>query len=171
MLRIFRSLYSKPSRFAEISRRQLHDVAEYFNYTRAIVGSVPNSFATESLRCTEPSSPVDLSNARKQLENYVSALKSTSGVGLKIHRIEPDDRFPDLVFVEDPAVVLDGVALLTKMQPPSRSGEIGPMQKTLEEVGLKVLQMNRPDAYLDGGDVLFTGREVLIGLSKRTNKV
>lgn len=35
---------------------------------------------------------------------------------------------------------------------------------------LKVVEMKEP-AYMDGGDVLFTGREFFVGLSERTNQV
>ena len=35
--------------------------------------------------------------------------------------------------------------------------------------GLKIVDMTEP-AELDGGDVLFTGRELFVGLSSRTNK-
>ena len=73
--------------------------------------------------------------------------------------------------MEDPAVVLDGVALLTKMRSPTRAGEGEPMRSVLEELDLRIVPMMDPDAYLDGGDVIFTGREFLVGLSKRTNKV
>ena len=73
--------------------------------------------------------------------------------------------------MEDPAVVLDGVALLTKMRSPTRAGEGEPMRSVLEELDLRIVPMMDPNAYLDGGDVIFTGREFLVGLSKRTNKV
>ena len=73
--------------------------------------------------------------------------------------------------MEDPAVVLDGVALLTRMRSPTRAGEGEPMRSVLEELDLRIVPMMDPDAYLDGGDVIFTGREFLVGLSKRTNKV
>ena len=32
------------------------------------------------------------------------------------------------------------------------------------------MEVNDPDAKLDGGDVLYTGREILVGLSSRTNR-
>ena len=58
----------------------------------------------------------------------------------------------------------------------TRAGEIGPMRETIEKYAnqlriKEIVQMKSPGAYLDGGDVLFTGREFLIGLSERTNAV
>ena len=45
------------------------------------------------------------------------------------------------------------------------------MKEALEKLpGLQVLEMTEP-AHMDGGDVLFTGREFFVGLSERTNKV
>ena len=57
------------------------------------------------------------------------------------------------------------------MRSPTRAGEGEPMRSVLEELDLRIVPMMDPDAYLDGGDVIFTGREFLVGLSKRTNKV
>ena len=38
-------------------------------------------------------------------------------------------------------------------------------------MGLEIFEVDDPEAIIDGGDVMFTGREFLVGLSKRTNKV
>ena len=86
-------------------------------------------------------------------------------------QIPAEERFPDLVYVEDPAVVLDGTALITQMAPPTRAPEILVMQPVLEKMGYRIVTMKEPGAYLDGGDVMFTGREFLVGLSERTNQV
>ena len=86
-------------------------------------------------------------------------------------QIPAEEQFPDLVYVEDPAVVLDGTALITQMAPPTRAPEIVVMQPVLENMGYRIVHMKEPGAYLDGGDVMFTGREFLVGLSGRTNPV
>ncbi|XP_064189549.1 N(G),N(G)-dimethylarginine dimethylaminohydrolase 1 isoform X4 [Anguilla rostrata] len=44
------------------------------------------------------------------------------------------------------------------------------MKKALSELNLKLVEMDDEMATLDGGDVLFTGREFFVGLSKRTNQ-
>ena len=44
------------------------------------------------------------------------------------------------------------------------------MKKMMETLGLKIVEMEEP-GRLDGGDVLFTGREIFVGQSKRTNEV
>uniref|UniRef100_A0A673J723 Dimethylarginine dimethylaminohydrolase 1 n=1 Tax=Sinocyclocheilus rhinocerous TaxID=307959 RepID=A0A673J723_9TELE len=44
------------------------------------------------------------------------------------------------------------------------------MKAALTELGLNIVEMTNESATLDGGDVLFTGREFFVGLSKRTNQ-
>ncbi|XP_053549860.1 N(G),N(G)-dimethylarginine dimethylaminohydrolase 1 isoform X3 [Bombina bombina] len=44
------------------------------------------------------------------------------------------------------------------------------VKKALQELQLNVVEMTDENATLDGGDVLFTGREFFVGLSKRTNQ-
>ena len=158
-------------RNSRLFRRGLHDPAAYFNFQRAIVGSphsINQNFADNALRIDQPTEPIDVANARQQHAVYVSELKKLIP---QVVEVPFDDRFPDQVFVEEPAVCLDGTALLTKMKPASRAGEVEPMRPVLEKMGFRILEMKEPGAYLDGGDVLFTGREFLIGLTERTNSV
>ncbi|CBY09552.1 unnamed protein product [Oikopleura dioica] len=45
------------------------------------------------------------------------------------------------------------------------------MRKALEQAGVEISDMTEePDSHVDGGDVLFTGSEIFIGDSKRSNK-
>ncbi|TTI46060.1 N(G),N(G)-dimethylarginine dimethylaminohydrolase 1 [Bagarius yarrelli] len=44
------------------------------------------------------------------------------------------------------------------------------MKNALKELGLRIVEMTDEAATLDGGDVLFTGQEFFVGLSKRTNQ-
>ncbi len=43
------------------------------------------------------------------------------------------------------------------------------MKKALEDLAIQVTVMKEP-AKMDGGDVLFTGKEFFVGLSRRTNE-
>ena len=52
----------------------------------------------------------------------------------------------------------------------SRRGESAALRCKLIELGVEVVDMTEP-GHLDGGDVLFTGREFFVGLSSRTNEV
>ena len=55
--------------------RQVHDVAEQFNFTRAVVGTLTNSFVKDALRYSEPNEPINLEKAKQQHTIYVSELK------------------------------------------------------------------------------------------------
>ena len=158
-------------RNVRVFSRGLHDPAAYFNFQRAIVGSpdsINQNFANNALRIDQPTEPIDVAKAKQQHTVYVRELKKLIP---QVVEVPFDERFPDQVFVEEPAVCLDGTSLLTQMKPASRAGEVEPMRPVLEKMGFRILEMKEPEAYLDGGDVLFTGREFLIGLTDRTNKV
>ncbi|KAL6078605.1 hypothetical protein STEG23_020841, partial [Scotinomys teguina] len=49
-------------------------------------------------------------------------------------------------------------------------GVVDMMKEALEKLQLNIVEMKDENATLDGGDVLFTGREFFVGLSKRTNQ-
>ena len=89
-------------------------------------------------------------------------------LGLEVVVLEADESSPDCVFVEDPAVVCNGKALITNPGHPNRKGETTAIKKALENLELEIITM-LSHAEMDGGDVLFTGYEFFVGLSKRTN--
>lgn len=78
------------------------------------------------------------------------------------------------MFVEDTAIALNNKILITNPGAESRRGEIQAVAATFvahsASLGLEVFHIkNKDEAFIDGGDVCFTGREFLVGLSKRTN--
>jgi dimethylargininase len=75
---------------------------------------------------------------------------------------------PDAVFVEDPAVVVDEVAVISNMGAPSRRPEATSLAEALSRY--RPLKFLTEPATLDGGDVLRVGRSVFVGLSRRTNR-
>lgn len=109
--------------------------------------------------------PVDAALAVRQHEAYVEALRSA---GWRIHRLPAADELPDAVFVEDAAVVCDGLAVLGRPAAPSRRPEIASMERAVTELGLEVAWLDG-EATLDGGDVLQVGTTVYVGRSSRTN--
>jgi dimethylargininase len=74
---------------------------------------------------------------------------------------------PDSVFVEDTAVVLDEIAIITRPGAPSRRDETAAVAEAL--AGLRVLARLTEPATLDGGDVLRLGRTLYVGVGSRTN--
>ncbi|PNI76633.1 DDAH2 isoform 2, partial [Pan troglodytes] len=50
-----------------------------------------------------------------------------------------------------------------------RRPEVDGVRKALQDLGLRIVEIGDQNATLDGTDVLFTGREFFVGLSKWTN--
>ncbi len=107
--------------------------------------------------------PIDLATARAQHHEYEQALES---LGVRVVRLpELPDR-PDAVFVEDAALVLDEVAVLTRPGAESRRPEVEAMAEALAPYR-RAVRIAEP-ATLDGGDVLRLGRTLYVGLTQRT---
>ena len=62
----------------------------------------------------------DYELACRQHSDYIAALKAC---GLTVTVLPPDPNYPDSTFVEDTAVLLPGVAVLTRPGADSRRGE------------------------------------------------
>ncbi|XP_055955917.1 N(G),N(G)-dimethylarginine dimethylaminohydrolase 1-like [Patella vulgata] len=139
----------------------------YFNYNYALMRKMPKSFEKEAIRMDE-TQEVDFVKARQQLDNYKDALTK---LGLQVIDLDADEEYPDCIFVEDPAIVIGKKALITRLGHVNRRGETGPIKEVLQnKLQLDITEMKDEDATVDGGDVLFTGKEILVGLSARTNE-
>ncbi len=109
-------------------------------------------------------SEIDVSRARVQHADYTTAL---SALGCALEWLPPLPAQADAVFVEDTAVVVPEVAVITRPGAASRRGEIESAAATLA-AHLPVLRISEP-ATLEGGDVLRIGRKLYVGVSKRSN--
>lgn len=109
--------------------------------------------------------PIDLDVARAQHHGYVHALKQ---LGCAVLRLPPEPDLPDSVFVEDTAVILPDVALLTRPGADSRKRETESIAWVLMP-HRKLVRITAP-ATVDGGDVLVLGKEIYVGLSTRSNQ-
>jgi dimethylargininase len=109
--------------------------------------------------------PIDLDRARHQHGVYEDALRS---LGAQVIRAPAADDLPDAVFIEDTALVLDEVAVITRPGAELRRREPGPVEAILSE--FRPVQHIQAPATLDGGDVLRIGRTIYVGLSTRTNQ-
>ena len=107
---------------------------------------------------------IDFDLACRQHERYEDALREA---GLDVRRLPSRDDLPDSVFVEDTAVVLDEVAVLTRPGAKSRRAEVESVREALGAFR-RVMTIDEPGT-LDGGDVLVLEREVLVGMTPRTN--
>jgi len=109
--------------------------------------------------------PIDVAKAIEQHRLYERCLEE---LGVRLIKLPADPRYPDGVFVEDPAVVLDEIAVLTRMGAESRRGEGESIAKGLAQY--RPLQWIREPGTLEGGDVMRAGKTLYAGLSRRTNE-
>lgn len=130
---------------------------------RALVREIPASF-TRALSAHTPASPIDVALARSQHAAYVAAV---AAAGVDIESLPADEGHPDCVFVEDTAVIVDGVALITQPGAPSRRGETDAVATALAK-HVEIVRMTG-DATLDGGDCMRVGDTIYVGASARTN--
>lgn len=134
-------------------------------FSKAIVRKVAKSYV-DGLSDDEELGPPDIHVARKQHEQYVEALQSC---GLEVTVLETDEKYPDSLYVEDPAVVAANFAIITNPGAPSRTGETHDMKKVLERFYNNIETIDTP-GYLDGGDVIHGEDHYYVGLSERTNR-
>jgi len=112
-----------------------------------------------------PREPIDVAKAIAQHKAYRNCLAE---LGVRIVSLPADLELPDAVFVEDPAVVVDEVAVISIMGVPSRRPEARSLADALSRY--RPINFLREPATLDGGDALRVGRLVFAGLSQRTNR-
>ena len=108
--------------------------------------------------------PIDLDRSRAQHAAYETAL---GDLGCRVERLPPLPDHPDCVFVEDTAVVLDEMAVVTRPGAESRRGEEVAVAEALAPYR-PVVRVEAPGT-LDGGDVLRLGRRVFVGSTPRSN--
>ena len=95
---------------------------------------------------------------------YVRALQQA---GCEVTVLESLEEFPDSLFVEDTALCLREGAVVLRPGAPTRFGEAAAMAPHLRDVFTEVRQLAGPGS-LEGGDILTTESEILIGSSERS---
>jgi dimethylargininase len=108
--------------------------------------------------------PIDFELARKQHEKYEEALRS---LGMKIISLPVEADLPDSVFVEDTAIILDEIGVITRPGADSRRPEIPSVAAALSR--FRKMDYLKEPATLDGGDVLVISKTVYVGISSRSN--
>jgi dimethylargininase len=108
--------------------------------------------------------PIDYHRAVAQHQAYERRLEE---LGCRLQRIPADPEQADAVFIEDTAVVVDELALITRPGAESRRSEVEPVAQALQR--LRPVTRIRPPGTLDGGDVLRAGRQLFVGRTSRTN--
>jgi dimethylargininase len=136
-------------------------------HTFAISREIPKSFNDALSSHSQIPDPISMDKCVEQHAAYLETLRSRIPT-LCLPGLESN---PDCVFVEDCAVTIGNRAVITNLGHPSRRGEVDSIKETLIQLGMDVTDMRdaSDQAICDGGDVLYTGRHLFVGLSGRTN--
>ncbi len=133
------------------------------HFTHAITRR-PGRSITGGLRAVDTGTP-DLALMLTHHADYVAALRST---GATVIELDPLEAYPDSVFVEDTALCLPQGAVIMRPGAPSRLGEAAEMAPHLRALYAEVVQIDGP-GHIEGGDILMTETEILVGRSARTD--
>jgi dimethylargininase len=134
-----------------------------FRFTHAVTRA-PCPAIIDGLRAVDTGTP-DLAIFLADHAAYIAALKSTGAAVIELPAL---GAYPDSVFVEDAALCLQEVAILMRPGAPSRLGEAHEMGRVLHKIYGEVLEIDGP-GHIEGGDILTTEREILVGTSARTD--
>ncbi|KAF9578385.1 N(G),N(G)-dimethylarginine dimethylaminohydrolase 1 [Lunasporangiospora selenospora] len=151
-------------------------------YKQAFVRDLSNAFSQAALTSYDNSiQPIDMELAHHQHEQYVDAVRQFVP---NVQTVAGSDNLADCCFIEDTCVIIHNVAVITRPGHPNRREEVVGVKQALEKYALARQEDEGRDVQdrefhihpmpepclLDGGDVLFTGSDVFVGLSKRTNR-
>jgi dimethylargininase len=134
-----------------------------WQFTRAITRR-PGVEAAAGLRAVDAGNP-DPDRMLAHHGVYVAALRAA---GVAVTELPPVPGFPDAQFVEDTALCLPEGVVMMRPGAPSRMGEVAHMEPVVAQMFPRVARINGP-GHVEAGDILWTGREVHVGLSARTD--
>lgn len=107
---------------------------------------------------------IDYRRAVRQHDAYCDLLRSH---GVDVIKLNASDNLPDCCFIEDSAIIVDEVGVVTSMGTASRRGESLLVEKQLSR--FREIAHIRLPARLEGGDVVRLGKRLFVGISSRTN--
>lgn len=135
-----------------------------YRFSHAITRK-PSASIAAGLRAVDIGTP-DLAKMLAHHTDYITALRST---GAEVVELDALEAYPDSVFVEDTALCLPEGAVVMRPGAPSRLGEAAAMAPHLRALYTDVRQISGAESYIEGGDILTTETEILVGCSARTN--
>jgi len=109
--------------------------------------------------------PIDLKIAAAQHRSYEQLLEKS---GARVISLPAEPGLPDSIFVEDPAIVLDELAVILPLGTASRRPESASIARALAPYR-QLAHVTLPGT-VEGGDILRIGRKLYAGLSRRTNE-
>jgi len=129
----------------------------------AITRAVSPAFVNCELSFIERQ-PIDLKIAEAQHRAYEELLGK---FGARVISLPAEPDLPDSMFVEDPAIVLDELAVIMPLGTESRRRESESIARALAPY--RPLASIHLPGTMEGGDILRVGRKLYAGLSRRTN--
>ena len=112
-----------------------------------------------------PRQKIDVARAIEQHRAYERCL---ADLGVRVISLPEQPELPDSVFVEDPLVVVDEVAVVAPMGCESRRAESESLAEAIAP--FRPVRRLREPAKLEGGDVMRIGRTLFVGMSSRTDE-
>jgi len=134
-----------------------------YEFTRAIT-RLPAPSIVHGLRAEDIGDP----DYRQMLRDHAHYVATLQLAGAEVTELDALEDYPDSVFVEDVALCLPEGAILMRPGAPSRAGEVAHMAPVLRDLYDRVLSIDGP-GFIEGGDILTTAREILVGRSERTD--
>jgi dimethylargininase len=134
-----------------------------YRFTHAITRKPGRSIAG-GLRAVDTGAP----NLALMLDHHAAYVVALRATGATVVELDANEDYPDSVFVEDTALCLPEGAVVMRPGAPSRLGEAAEMAPHLRTLYGQVHEIKGP-GFIEGGDILVTEREILIGRSARTN--
>src|SRR5437667_10863467 len=101
--------------------------------------------------------PIDMEKARAQHRAYENALAS---LGARVISLPAEPELPDSMFVEDPALVLDELAVIFPLGTETRRREAATIAAALAP--FRKLAYVKLPGTIDGGDILRVGRILFV---------
>ena len=111
-----------------------------------------------------PRQPIELQIAREQHHCYEQLLEK---LGARVVSLASQPDLPDSMFVEDPAIVLDELAVIFPLGTESRRLEAASLAEAISK--FRTLAYVTLPGHLEGGDILRIGRKLFVGVTKRSN--
>jgi dimethylargininase len=108
--------------------------------------------------------PIDLATAQEQHRAYEKVLAK---LGARVISLPAEPDLADSMFVEDPAIVLDELAVILPLGTETRRREASSLAEALSK--FRRLEYVSLPGTLEGGDVLRIGRKLFVGLTRRSN--
>jgi dimethylargininase len=134
-----------------------------YQFSHAITRRPPHTIC-DGLRAVDQGNP-DFDRITAHHGEYVAALQKA---GMTVVELAPLEQFPDCCFVEDTTLCLPQGAIVLRPGAETRRGESSAMAPHLVQFFSQIEVISGP-GFVEGGDILVTEREILVGRSARTD--